>query len=118
MTWATLAKKSIETFRQIEEESNIKFYQEVGHLVVGSGKQAYMKNVLEVIEKNRIKDIKMFSGINELKMNFPYANFQTGDEAPMGLLELNELGILVLENLLPHSAKLRPKVHATVILES
>ena len=92
VTWATLAKKSIETFRQIEEESNIKFYQEVGHLVVGSGKQAYMKNVLEVIEKNRIKDTKMFSGINELKMNFPYANFQTGDEAPMGLLETQRAG--------------------------
>ena len=66
-TWATLAKKSIDTYRQIEEESNIKFYQEVGHLVVGSSKQVYMKNVLEVIEKNQIKDIKTFSGMNELK---------------------------------------------------
>ena len=91
-TWATLAKKSIDTYRQIEEESNIKFYQEVGHLVVGSSEQAYMKNVLEVIEKNQIKDIKTFSGMNELKMNFPYANFQTGDKAPMGLLETQRAG--------------------------
>ena len=51
-----------------------------------------MKNVLEVIEKNQIKDIKTFSGMNELKMNFPYANFQTGDEAPMGLLETQRAG--------------------------
>ena len=31
-------------------------------------------------------------GINELKMNFPYANFQTGDEAPIGLLETQRAG--------------------------
>ena len=49
-----------------------------------------MKNVLEVIEKIESKTSKCFC-INELN-ELSYANFQTGDEAPMGLLETQRAG--------------------------
>ena len=92
ITWATLAKSSIEQYRAIENESNIKFYHEVGHLVVGSKNQVHMKNVFDVVEKNNLKDTEKILSLEELKQRYPYANLNTKDNSPVGLLEKKRSG--------------------------
>ena len=52
--WKNLALKSIEKYREIEKESGIEFYQEVGYLTVHEATLSEMEKELEKYQKEGI----------------------------------------------------------------
>ena len=51
-----------------------------------------MKNVFDVVEKNNLKDTEKILSLEELKQRYPYANLNTKDNSPVGLLEKKRSG--------------------------
>ncbi|XP_060551309.1 uncharacterized protein LOC132712888 [Ruditapes philippinarum] len=52
VVWATLARESIQRYRDLEQQSGIKFYHEVGNLMIGG--RSYLNKTDEVASRNAI----------------------------------------------------------------
>jgi len=88
--WARLANRSIERYREIERESGIGFYHEVGCLIVGKARGTgvpYIENVCAAAETLGV-DTDVF-GDAELIERFPYFSFESGCE---GVFERRNAG--------------------------
>lgn len=90
--WARLANRSIERYREIERESGIGFYHEVGCLIVGKARGTgvpYIENVCAAAETLGV-DTDVF-GDAELIQRFPYFSFESGCE---GVFERRNAGYI------------------------
>ena len=71
--WALLAQRSIDRYHEIERESGIRFYHEVGHLVVGLKGGEHMRRVAENAKAAHIAADSLDQG--GLKAEYPYISF-------------------------------------------
>ncbi|XP_060558103.1 N-methyl-L-tryptophan oxidase-like isoform X1 [Ruditapes philippinarum] len=69
--WSTLAQESIKRYRDIERQSGIKFYYEVGNLMVGG--KTYLSKTDDVASRNAIPT--EFFDNKSLQHRFPYLRF-------------------------------------------
>ncbi|MBN7808760.1 FAD-dependent oxidoreductase [Agrobacterium rosae] len=88
--WARLANRSIARYADIERESGVKFYGEVGCLIVGKKRGTgfpYIENVCAAAEKLGVETDILHDA--ELAARFPYFTFESGCE---GVFEKNNAG--------------------------
>ncbi|GMH41818.1 hypothetical protein BSKO_09728 [Bryopsis sp. KO-2023] len=86
-TWAALAARSIGRYAEIEEESGVKFYHEVGHLFVGvPGTASFDRRVRTACNAGTQTQRLNWE---DLKMHFPYFDFPRSCE---GLWEKTSAG--------------------------
>lgn len=78
-TWAYLAQKSIERYRDIESETGIRFYSEVGHVVVGLAGEQYINQVKANALRHEV-DHELLPDAAALTARFPYLRFPDGCE--------------------------------------
>ena len=88
--WARLANRSIARYAEIERESGVEFYGQVGCLIVGKKRGTgfpYIENVCAAAEKLGVAtEILDDTGLAD---RFPYFKFETGCE---GVFEKNNAG--------------------------
>jgi len=88
--WALLANRSIARYQEIERESGINFYHEVGCLIVGKARGTgtpYIENVCAAAETLGVETDVL--GDAELIQRFPYFSFEGGCE---GVFERRNAG--------------------------
>lgn len=88
--WARLANRSISRYGEIERESGVRFYHEVGCLIVGKKRGtgfSYIENVCAAAETLGVEAEVLDDGA--LAERFPYFSFETGCE---GVFEKNDAG--------------------------
>ncbi|MDQ1198927.1 FAD-dependent oxidoreductase [Agrobacterium sp. SORGH_AS 787] len=88
--WALLANRSIARYQEIERESGINFYHEVGCLIVGKARGTgvpYIENVCAAAETLGVETDVL--GDAELIQRFPYFSFESGCE---GVFERRNAG--------------------------
>ncbi|WP_320196414.1 NAD(P)/FAD-dependent oxidoreductase [Agrobacterium rosae] len=88
--WARLANRSIARYAEIERESGVEFYGEVGCLIVGKKRGTgfpYIENVCAAAEKLGVDTDILHDA--ELAARFPYFAFESGCE---GVFEKNNAG--------------------------
>lgn len=88
--WARLANRSIARYQEIERESGIDFYQEVGCLIVGKARGMgvpYIDNICAAAEALGVNTDILDDA--ELKGRFPYFSFEAGCE---GVFERRNAG--------------------------
>jgi sarcosine oxidase len=113
--WARLANRSIARYAEIERESGIEFYSEVGCLLVGpkrGGGNSFVADVVNASEQLQAR-IDVFDDAG-LKAEFPYFAF---DGASEGVYERKHAGHISPRRLVKAQSLLAEKAGATVIKE-
>ncbi|WP_296076269.1 FAD-dependent oxidoreductase [uncultured Agrobacterium sp.] len=96
--WARLANRSIARYQEIENESGIDFYHEVGCLIVGKARGTgvpYIENVCAAAETLGVETQVL--GDAELIRRFPYFSFESGCEGvfePRNAGHINPRGLV------------------------
>lgn len=85
--WLELAKRSINRYRDLEKESGIKFYTEVGCLSAGDINGELLSSMYKTAIENGL-NVEHYNK-QTLKKRFPYLNFNPSDEA---LFEFHRAG--------------------------
>ncbi|XP_045215480.2 uncharacterized protein LOC123565756 [Mercenaria mercenaria] len=87
IVWSHLAQESIKRYRDLEKQSGINFYHEVGNLMIGG--EDYLKKTNEVALRN---GIRMQNLDNELlNQRFPYLRFR---DDTIGSIEMKKAGYI------------------------
>jgi sarcosine oxidase len=114
--WALLANRSIARYEEIEHDSGIQFYSEVGCLVVGpkrGGADSYIEHVVAAASRLHVKtDILDDDG---LKSRFPFFSFVEGSE---GVHEPHGAGHISPRRLVQAQSFLAEQAGAAVIKET
>ncbi|MGV1752337.1 NAD(P)/FAD-dependent oxidoreductase [Agrobacterium sp. CG674] len=90
--WARLANRSIARYGEIERESGVEFYGEVGCLIVGKARGtgfAYIENVCAAADTLGVETDVLDDAA--LAQRFPYFSFESGCE---GVFERNDAGFV------------------------
>jgi glycine/D-amino acid oxidase-like deaminating enzyme len=114
--WALLANRSIARYAEIEEESGIQFYAEVGCLVVGprrGGTDTYIKDVIGAAGRLNVRSDIL--GDDDLKARFPFFAFPGGSE---GVHERHGAGHISPRRLVKAQSLLAENAGAKVIKET
>ena len=114
--WARLANRSIARYRELERESGIAFYSQVGCLVVGpkrSGEEPYIADVAAAAETLRVKTALLDD--DSLRARFPFFAFPAGSE---GVHEPQGAGHISPRRLVRAQSLLAEKVGAKVLKET
>ncbi|KAL3865814.1 hypothetical protein ACJMK2_043164 [Sinanodonta woodiana] len=77
--WAILARNSIRRYRDIENESGISFYKEVGAMQVGTRNSQYINDVRQTNSALNISSREM--NVSDMAKMFPYISFADDDVA-------------------------------------
>jgi glycine/D-amino acid oxidase-like deaminating enzyme len=114
--WARLANRSIARYRELERESGIAFYSQVGCLVVGpkrGGADNYMQKVEDAAATLQIKP-DLLNG-EALKARFPFFAFAAGTE---GFYERQGAGHISPRRMVKAQSIAAEKVGAAVLKET
>ena len=87
--WGSLATRSISRYRSIEENSQVRFFHEVGHLAVGNDDNDYIHNVATVAQNSRVS----FKTLEEtaLAQKFPNLCLKvSGNGIARGVLNISQ----------------------------
>ncbi|XP_078668177.1 monomeric sarcosine oxidase-like isoform X1 [Branchiostoma floridae x Branchiostoma belcheri] len=86
-TWALLAQRSIRRYRDLERKTGIKFFHDVGFLVVGTAESDYVRDVLK---NSRSDDVTLRTlSRAQIREMFPYLDI---GEGMVGLLDSRNCG--------------------------
>ncbi|XP_071486172.1 monomeric sarcosine oxidase-like [Diadema antillarum] len=88
ITWATLAQRSIQEYDNIERESGIQFYEEVGCLFIDEEGGENIKSTIENAEEMNLDTYEHLS-TDELRKKYPYMRIKDGWQ---GLLNFKNAG--------------------------
>ncbi|MET0748539.1 MAG: FAD-dependent oxidoreductase [Rhizobium sp.] len=114
--WARLANRSIARYRDIERESGVAFYSQVGCLVVGpkrGGAEDYIANVAHAAQTLKVRtDLLDDDG---LKARFPFFAFPGGSE---GVYEAQGAGHISPRRLVKAQSLLAERTGAKVLKET
>ncbi|XP_071499478.1 monomeric sarcosine oxidase-like [Diadema antillarum] len=88
ITWATLAQRSIQEYDNIERESGIQFYEEVGCLFIDEEARENIKSTIENAEEMNLDTYEHLS-TDELRKKYPYMRIGDGWQ---GLLNFKNAG--------------------------
>jgi sarcosine oxidase len=113
--WARLANRSIARYGEIERESGIRFYSEVGCLLIGSrrgGSNPFIADVVNASEQLQAR-IDVFDDAG-LKTKFPYFAF---DGASEGVYEPRNAGHISPRQLVKAQSLLAEEAGAKIIRE-
>ncbi|KAI8486572.1 hypothetical protein Bbelb_358070 [Branchiostoma belcheri] len=86
-TWALLAQRSIRRYRDLERKTGIKFFHDVGFLVVGTAESDYVRDVLKNTRSDDVS-LRTLSRAQTREM-FPYLDI---GEGMVGLLDSRNCG--------------------------
>ena len=114
--WARLANRSIARYRELERESGVAFYSQVGCLVVGpkrGGADNYMQRVDDAASTLQIKPDSLDG--EALKARFPYFSFAAGNE---GFHERQGAGHISPRRMVKAQSIAAEKVGASVLKET
>ena len=114
--WARLANRSIARYRDIEAESGIGFFSEVGCLVVGAARASgddYIANVLSAAGSLDVETKLLDDG--GLKQRFPFFSVEAASE---GVFEPVGAGHISPRRLVAAQSRLAEKVGARYIRET
>ncbi|MDO1584507.1 NAD(P)/FAD-dependent oxidoreductase [Rhizobium oryzicola] len=114
--WALLANRSIARYRDLEKESGVDFYHEVGCLMVGPERQsghAYLKGILKAAADLGVKTETL--GSDELTQRFPYFGFEANCE---GVFEAANAGYVNPRALVKAQATVAERQGARLIRET
>ncbi|PZM13651.1 NAD(P)/FAD-dependent oxidoreductase [Rhizobium tubonense] len=114
--WALLANRSIARYAEIERDSGIDFYAEVGCLVVGpkrGGADSYIGNVVNAASRLDVRSDILDD--HALKARFPYFSFAADSE---GVHEPHGAGHISPRRLVKAQSLLAEKAGARVIKET
>ena len=105
LLWATLAKRSIERYRSIEEMSGIDFYQDIGYMMVtpgGLGEDWFNLPAMREVATDLNVDIEDLddAALNE---RYPYLRFTPGSSA---ILQRQDAGYIDPRRLLEAQQKI------------
>ena len=98
--WSKVSRASIARYRMIEQQSGIRFYQEVGVLMSGPQGSIPISDVVDVAENSGINFEKLDQ--SGLKDRFPYFAF---DDDVLGVLEPKNAGYISPRNLVAAQSK-------------
>lgn len=110
IVWASLAKESIKRYRDLEKKSGIRFYFEVGDLMIGGEKSDFLTAVAEVTTKGKIATDKLNNTL--LNQRFPYLNLTTDSN---GILETRNAGYINPRNIVEAQQIMATKQGCTII---
>ena len=114
--WARLANRSIARYRELERESGIAFYSQVGCLVVGPKRddgEPYIANVAAAAGALHVRTELLDD--DGLKARFPFFAFRDGSE---GIYEAQGAGHISPRRLVKAQSLLAEKVGAKVLKET
>ncbi|MBO9098893.1 MULTISPECIES: NAD(P)/FAD-dependent oxidoreductase [unclassified Rhizobium] len=114
--WALLANRSIARYRELERESGIAFYSQVGCLAVGprqGGADAYIDHVAKAAEALKVRTERFDD--DGLRARFPFFAFDRGSE---GIYEPQGAGHISPRRLVKAQSLLAEKVGAKVLKET
>ncbi len=114
--WALLANRSIARYREIERESGIAFYSQVGCLVVGperGGAEPYIGNVAKAAERLKVRTELLDA--EGLRTRFPFFAFERENE---GIYEPQGAGHISPRRLVKAQSLLAEKTGAKVLKET
>lgn len=106
--WSTLARESIQRYRDLEQQSGIKFYHEVGNLMIGG--RSYLNKTDEVASRNAIPTQKL--DIKLLKQRFPYLRLT---EDTNGRMETKKAGYVNPRRMVKAQKTMAAKQGCTII---
>lgn len=105
LTWATLAKRSIDRYRSIEDASGIGFYNDIGYMMVtpgGLGADWFNLPAMREVATELDVDIEDVDDTS-LEQRFPYLRFTPGSSA---VFQRNNAGYINPRRLLEAQQKL------------
>ncbi|KAL5005306.1 hypothetical protein ScPMuIL_018762 [Solemya velum] len=89
--WASLAQRSIRNYRELEQQSGVTFFEEVGGLNAGTKNHNFLQNMDKIMrDQNQSANVSRMTN-DELRYKFPYFNFHPDDE---GLHEVRDSGYI------------------------
>ncbi|RYC12078.1 FAD-dependent oxidoreductase [Ciceribacter ferrooxidans] len=114
--WAALANRSIARYRELERESGVDFYHEVGCLIVGpkrGGSDPYVQRICEAADRTGVAPQML--ECTALAERFPYFSFGAGQE---GVHEAAGAGYLNPRQMVRGQSCLAHRQGATLIAET
>lgn len=112
-TWALLAQRSLQRYREIEQHSGIRFYSEVGHLMVGPADPA-INNLISTSRSTMHQlgaDYEVLESA-ELAARFPWFNAEPGT---VGLYQPAQAGYISPRQLVKAQCAAARQAGATII---
>jgi len=112
--WATLAKRSIERYRDIESASGISFYHDIGYMMVtpgGLGEDWFNLPAMREVAASMNVEIEDLDD-NVLHERFPYLSYTPGSSA---VLQRNNAGYINPRRLLEAQQKISAARGTTII---
>ncbi|XP_063432965.1 uncharacterized protein LOC134715037 [Mytilus trossulus] len=77
--WAMLAQKSIARYRQLESDTGIPFYDEIGCLMIGEKDSKFLNQVTDVVKTQKMDATYLTNAA--LKEKFPFLHVSLSDDA-------------------------------------
>jgi len=114
LVWATLAKRSIDRYRSIEDSSGVGFYHDIGYMMVtpgGLGPDWFDLPAMREVAADLAVDIKDLDD-QSLKQRFPYLRFTPGSSA---VLQAKDAGYIDPRRLLEAQQKISVAQGTTLI---
>lgn len=114
VTWATLAKSSIERYRDIESASGISFYHDIGYMMVtpgGLGEDWFNLPAMRDVAAGMHVEIEDLDD-DALHERFPYLSYTPGSSA---VLQSNDAGYINPRRLLEAQQRISVAARTTLI---
>ncbi|CAC5388000.1 unnamed protein product [Mytilus coruscus] len=77
--WAMMAQKSIARYRQLERDTGIPFYDEIGCLMIGEKDSKFLNQVTDVVKTQKMDAMYLTNAA--LKDKFPFLHVSISDDA-------------------------------------
>ena len=111
--WAEAGRQSILCYRELEQQSGIRFYYNVGHLSIERNAKQFPDHALAALDPVGIESHRLTA--REIRARFPFLNI---DDSTLGVLEPNEGGYINPRSMIAAQGRLFEMAGGTMIRET